>query len=188
MNIDALVWKWGTPESRISIIDDEIVVWAGTTLETEPTAQQIEDCEAEYAAYLAAQARGDTHWEQYDPWQPWANEDMDTGTETLVEWTAPSVDAAWKVHGRLSKADAGIAFEAMLNLKCTAQAYPYTGVDREVKLTVQHTAESGDCSGVAWQTEAEVLYSDYDETSGKIRLRVDLPSNNWSGEGRWQRQ
>ena len=53
----------------------------------------------------------------------WANADCDTGTEILVEWDAPIVNAVWRVTGAISKAANMIAFEGLLALSCVDDGY-----------------------------------------------------------------
>jgi hypothetical protein len=180
-NPDALLWKYGLPGCTITVIGGEIAAWSGCSIGT-PTQQQIDEAESEYGARLASLALDQS---APDEWRPWANDDMDTGVETLLEWAAPAVNAAWKVHGRIVRGTAAIAFEALLHLTCVTDGYG--GLVRTVNLTVQHTSTSGDVSGVAWVDGADALYSDYDATSGMVRLRLSLPSDNWAARGKWQR-
>lgn len=120
-------------------------------------------------------------------WTAWTNDDMDAGTEILVEWDAPTAPGVWKAIGRISKGANLIAFEALVAL-CVEDngygGYTYTAVT----LTVQHTTEIGDCSPITWQSGG-VPYTDYDSGTGKVRLRVNLAAGatNWSASGKWMR-
>ncbi len=181
-NPDALLWKYGLPDSNITVIGGEIVIWEDCSIDF-PTQQQIDDAESEYAAYIADLAIDEST--TAEEWQPWANDDMDTGVETLCEWEAPALNAAWKIHGCIRKGEAAFAFEALLHLTCVPEGY--SGVVRTVNLTVQHTSTAADISGIAWVDGSDQLYSDYDPVSGKVRLRLSLPSDNWAAQGRWQR-
>jgi metal-dependent amidase/aminoacylase/carboxypeptidase family protein len=186
VNGAALVWKYGLPGCTIAVSGDSILEWSGCSIEDEPTSEQVTAAEAEYDAWVAALALGEP---SFTEWQPWANEDMDTGTESLIEWTAPSVDASWKVHGTIAKAGNMIAFEALVGLRCvtTMDDYNEPVVTRTVALTVQHTAAAGSAADVTWEDGQEALYTDYDAASGKIRLRANFASDNWAGKGQWQR-
>jgi hypothetical protein len=115
--------------------------------------------------------------------QTWTAPDLDTGTEILVEWDAPTANSVWKVVGQISKAASIIAFEALVVVGVSDDGYggyTYTTVE----MTVQHTAEIGDCSAVTWKT-GSTLYTDYDVTSGKVRLRANFASDNWAAAGTW---
>ena len=115
--------------------------------------------------------------------QTWTAPDLDTGTEILVEWDAPTANSVWKVVGQISKASSIIAFEALVVVGVSDDGYggyTYTAVE----MTVQHTAEIGDCSAVTWKT-GDTLYTDYDVTSGKVRLRANFASDNWAAAGTW---
>lgn len=182
MNVQVLLWKWGLPGCDIQVVDDVIVAWSGCQIPDAPTNGQYEDAEDEYDAYIASLALGEPNAEE---WRRWVADDLDEGTETLLEWDAPSVDAAWKVHGRIKQGANAVAFEAMLHLTCTTDEYG--NLVRTVDLAVQSTSTSGDVSGIAWVDGSDNLYSDYDAASGKIRLRADFPSDNWSARGKWQR-
>ena len=183
MNIDALRWKYGLPGCTITASGDTIVTWSGCSISS-PTAEQIATAEDDYAAYLTAMALGDYPLEEP---QSWRNDDMDTGTEILVEWTAPSLTASWRIEGQIWKAGNAINFGADLICVCTTDAYGT--VTRTVSLACQHTAPPTGASvaDVTWVNGSDVLYSDYDATSGKVRLRVTLASDGWRAQGTWKR-
>jgi hypothetical protein len=167
----------------IGVLGENIVEWSGCSIEEEPTAGEIAAAEDEYQAYLDAIALGDPT----DPrqWREWEAPDLDTGTEVLVEWDAPAVNAAWEINGTLSQAGNLIKFKAALALLCTTDEYSV--VQREVALSVEHTAPRGSAADVTWVDENDALYADYDAATGKVGLRARFASDNWAGKGQWQR-
>lgn len=183
INAAALRWKYGLPGCTITVVDDTVAEWDGCSIGS-PSAGEIATAEADYADYLEEMALGDTIPGQ---WYGWRNDDMDTGAEILVEWDAPARNAAWSIQGQISKGENVIAILAHLSLRVTTDAYG--DPVRTVTLSVQHTAPPSGASvaDVAWVDGEDVLYSDYDETSGKIRLRANLASDSWRAQGEWQR-
>ena len=167
MNVAALRWKYGAPGCSIAASADTIIEWSGCTISS-PTAEQIATAEADYAAYLTAMALGSV-----TPGEPqeWRNDDMDTGTEILVEWDAPSITASWDITGQITKGANAIKFEAQLMCRCTTDAYD--NLTRTITLAVHHTAPASGASvaDVTWAdaSNSYALYSDYDATSGKVR-------------------
>ena len=122
-----------------------------------------------------------------DQWTAWTNDDMDTGTEILVQWDAPTTNAMWKVSGIIAKAGNIIGFDAAVVLSCIDDGYG--GYTRTVQIKANHTTEIGDCSPLSWEatTGAGDIYSDYDAGTGKIRLRLALTTDNWAASGKWLR-
>lgn len=121
--------------------------------------------------------------------QTWTAPDLDTGTETLVEWTAPvDARAVWRVTGQVGKGAAMIAFEALVAWLPVADGYGGYSASL-VQLAVQHTTQIGDCSDVTWEATpgAGDIYTDYDATSGKVRLRAAFASDNWDASGIYAR-
>lgn len=121
----------------------------------------------------------------------WANADMDAGIETLVEWTAPTAArAVWRVTGEIGKGANMIAFEALVAWLPVDDGYGGYSTSL-VQLAVQHTTQIGDCSAITWEATpgAGDIYTDYDATSGKVRLRCKLGTGetNWSASGIYAR-
>ena len=121
--------------------------------------------------------------------QTWTAPDLDTGTETLVEWTAPlDARAVWRVTGQVGKGAAMIAFEALVAwLPVDGGGGDYSA--SPVQLAVQHTTQIGDCSDVTWEATpgAGDIYTDFDAVSGKVRLRAAFASDNWDASGIYAR-
>lgn len=185
MSIEALLWKYGTPEAVIEIAAGAIVAWVDCTTETPPNAQQIADAEAEYAQWLE-----DLAWEgdlEMPEWRSWENEDMDAGANTLLSFPAPAVDASWVVEGRLRQAAGMVAFTIQAALRCTPNPYQ-NGVDRHLSITVHHTEDTGTAAdNVAWKDGNGNLYADFHAETGRIRIRAALTGNDWSAAGRYMR-
>jgi len=112
---------------------------------------------------------------------PWENDNVDIGIQTLVQWDAPADGSCWTVYGIVGKASTGqIAFELLVSLRVE-------GASKTVKVVLVHTTEDGDCSDLAWGSDADTPYTDYDAGTGKVRVRMYTASNDWLASGKYLR-
>jgi len=116
--------------------------------------------------------------------QAWANDDFNTGVETLFSWEIDET-CCYRVEGSIEQAASGdqIGFIAQIMLRKVSDGsggYTYSvGVNVELNC---HYGEDW-TAVVAWADGSDDIYSDYDEASGTLRLRVSAQKDNCSASG-----